>query len=115
MYLVTITYTQPLEAVERVLDAHRQYLREAPLARRIVMTGRRRPATGGLVMLRADSRAEVEAFVQADPYCTEQVAAFEIIEFDVAQVAEGLASLREPGLPEACADAQSAPPPRPLL
>lgn len=94
MYLISITYTQPLAAVERVLEAHRQYLREAPLASRIVMTGRRRPATGGLVMLRADSLAEVEAFVRADPYHTENVAAFDIVEFDVAQVAEGLEALR---------------------
>lgn len=93
MFLISITYTQPLPAVERVLEAHRRYLREAPLASRIVMTGRRRPPTGGLVMLRADSRAEVEAFVQADPYFTENVAAFDIVEFDVAQVAEGLTPL----------------------
>lgn len=94
MYLITITYTQPLEAVERVLPAHRQYLREATLASRIVMTGRRRPATGGLVMLRADSREEVEDFVRQDPYSTENVAAFGIVEFDVAQVAPGLESLQ---------------------
>ena len=95
MYLITITYTQPLEAVERVLPAHRQYLRDAPLSSQIVMTGRRRPATGGLVMLRADKREEVEAFVRQDPYCTENVAAFDIVEFDVAQVAPGLEGLRD--------------------
>jgi uncharacterized protein YciI len=94
MYLITITYTQPLEAVERVLEAHRQYLRDAPLASRIVMTGRRRPATGGLVVLRADRLEDVEAFVQADPYFIENVAAFDIVEFDVAQVASGLELLR---------------------
>lgn len=94
MYLIAITYTQPLEAVERVLPAHRQYLRDAPLAARIVMTGRRSPPTGGLVMLRADSREEVDAFVRQDPYFTENVAAFEIVAFDVAQVAPGLETLK---------------------
>lgn len=94
MFLLLITYTQPLPAVERVLEAHRQYLREAPLAREIVMTGRRRPATGGLVLLRTDDRAAVDAFVQQDPYSLEKVARFEVIEFDVAQVAAGLEALR---------------------
>jgi uncharacterized protein YciI len=94
MFLILITYTQPLAAVEQVLAAHRTYLREAPEAARIVLTGRKRPADGGLVMLRANSRAEVDAFIERDPYHTAQVARFEVIEFDVAQVAAGLDPLK---------------------
>jgi uncharacterized protein YciI len=94
MFLILITYTQPLAAVERVLEAHRAYLREAPLAQDIVMTGRKTPATGGLVMLRASSREAVDDFVRLDPYFTAQVASFEVIEFAVAQTAAGLELLK---------------------
>lgn len=91
MFLILITYTQPLAAVQQVLEAHRAYLRDAPEAAQILMTGRKRPATGGVILLRAADRAAADAFVQRDPYFSAGVAAFEVIEFDVAQAVPELA------------------------
>ncbi len=94
MYLILLTYIRPLPEVEAVLEAHRAYLREAPEAASIVLTGRKATRDGGLVMLRAPSRAAVDDFIARDPYATAGVAAFEVIEFDVAQVGAGLEALK---------------------
>ncbi len=94
MYLIQIRYTRPLAEVEQQLEAHRAYLREAPEAAGILMTARHRDRSGGMVMMRADSLASVEAFVARDPYATAGVAAFEITACDVAQVAPGLEALK---------------------
>lgn len=94
MYLIQIHYARPLAEVEQQLEAHRAYLREAPEAAGIVMTARRQDRTGGLVLMRADGLAAVEAFVARDPYATSGVATFEITAYDVAQVAPGLEGLK---------------------
>jgi uncharacterized protein YciI len=94
MFLIQITYIRPLPEVEQQLEAHRAYLREAPEAAHIVLTGRRQDRQGGLVILRAPDLAAVEDFVHRDPYHTSGVARFDITGFDVAQVGAGLESLK---------------------
>lgn len=94
MYLILLRYTRPLAEVEQVLPAHRDYLKYAPGAEGIVMTGRHSARDGGLVMMRAASREAVEAFAAQDPYCLQQVARYEILDFEVAQVAPGLEALK---------------------
>jgi uncharacterized protein YciI len=93
MYLILLTYVKPLAEVEAVLEAHRAYLRDAPEASDIVLTGRKHSRDGGLVMLRAADRAAVDRFIAADPYALAGVAHFEVLGFDVAQVGPGLESL----------------------
>lgn len=94
MYLILLTYVKPLAEVEAVLEAHRAYLRDAPEASDIVLTGRKHSRDGGLVMLHATDRAAVDRFIAADPYALAGVASFEVLGFDVAQVCAGLESLK---------------------
>ena len=94
MFLILIRYCRPLPEVEAQLEAHRTYLREAPESAGIVLTGRKTARDGGLVMLRAPNRGAVDAFIARDPYAVHRVAEFEVVEFDVAQVAPGLEALK---------------------
>lgn len=80
-FLLISTYTAPLERVEELVPAHRQYLQEQFARGLFVVSGRRVPWTGGVIVARG-GRAEVEAAVAADPFTRAGVAETEIVEFE---------------------------------
>ncbi len=57
-----------LERRKAFREAHLALVREAHQQGRMVMAGAFQPPDGALLVFRADSAAEVEAFVKADPY-----------------------------------------------
>ena len=65
-----------------VLDAHRVWLKQALADGVIISAGRRDPAIGGLILLRADSLAAAEAILAADPFSREGVAEYQAIGFN---------------------------------
>src|SRR5260221_10670888 len=82
MFVLLITYIKPLEEVNKVLDAHKLYIK-ANFERSIfIVSGRRIPPTGGVILARAASKAEIEAVVAEDPYVHAGVAEYQIMEFN---------------------------------
>jgi uncharacterized protein YciI len=80
-YLIEITYTVPFEQVSEVLADHRAYLRIGYDREMLLMSGGQVPREGGIVLARAESREEVEAFCAGDPYARAGVATHRIVEF----------------------------------
>lgn len=80
-FLLISTYTAPLERIEELVPAHREYLQEQFARGLFVVSGRRVPWTGGVIVARGE-RAEVEAAVAADPFTRAGVAETEIVEFE---------------------------------
>lgn len=81
-FVLISTYVAPLERVEELVPAHREYLQERFASGLFVASGRRVPWTGGVIVARG-ARADVEAAVADDPFTREGVAETEIVEFDV--------------------------------
>jgi uncharacterized protein YciI len=79
-FLLISRYTAPLERIEELVPAHREYLQEQFAAGLFVVSGRRVPWTGGVIVARG-TREQVEAAVAADPFTRERVAETEIVEF----------------------------------
>ena len=80
-FLVEITYTVPLSAIDAALPAHREFLQRGYEAGLLLMSGPMNPRTGGIVIARAASRAAIEEFFSADPYRIQQLASYRIVEF----------------------------------
>lgn len=80
-FLLISRYTAPPERIEALVPAHREYLREQFAAGLFVVSGRRVPWTGGVIVARG-TRGQVEAAVAADPFTREGVAETEIVEFE---------------------------------
>jgi uncharacterized protein YciI len=79
-FLLISRYTAPLERIEELVPAHRDYLQEQFAAGVFVVSGRRVPWTGGVIVARG-TREQVEAAVAADPFTREGVAETELVEF----------------------------------
>ena len=72
---------------------HMAWLNEHYDAGRFVVSGRRIPRTGGVIIARGDDREEIEALAASDPFVTGGVATCEVIQFRASQSAPGLDEL----------------------
>lgn len=94
MFVVTLTYTAPLTAVDAHLDAHRAWLAEGYAAGVFIASGPRLPRVGG-VILATGERAALDAMLQRDPFARGNVATYDVIEFVVSTAADDLQRMRE--------------------
>lgn len=81
MFVVLLRYTKPLEEVDKHRPEHLQFLDRCYATGKFICSGRRNPATGGVLLVNANSLEEVQEITQQDPYWRNQVAEYEFIEF----------------------------------
>ena len=83
MFIILLNYKVPISELEKVVPAHRAYLKTEGYAKGLIIAaGPRVPRTGGLIVFNSDDRSLVEAFVAKDPFILENVSDAEIIEFN---------------------------------
>jgi uncharacterized protein YciI len=82
MYILISTYTRPIDEVNAQLDHHRAWLARHYETGRVLVSGRRNPTTGGVIVLRADSREQVDELLADDPYTQHGLVDYEIVAFD---------------------------------
>ena len=81
MFIAILTYKKPLEEVDRHLQAHRDYLAEHYAAGDFIASGPQTPRTGGVIMIKAESRAAVDSIIAQDPLHINSIADYQIVEF----------------------------------
>jgi uncharacterized protein YciI len=94
MFIVSLTYTAPLEEVDKHLDDHVTYLKRQYAAGNFVASGRKVPRTGGVILSKLENRATLDAVLAQDPFHHAGVADYEVIEFVPSMVAEGFEILQ---------------------
>jgi uncharacterized protein YciI len=88
MFVLLLTYIKPLEEVDRLMREHVAWLDEHFAAGRFVVSGRRIPRTGGVIVARGDDRGEIDDIAAGDPFVTGGVATCEVIRFRASQCAD---------------------------
>ena len=89
MFVLLLTYTRPLDEVDVLMREHVAWLRKHYDSGRFVVSGRRIPRTGGVILARGDDREEIEEIAAGDPFVKGGVAATEVIQFRASQTAPG--------------------------
>ena len=92
MFIIDLEYQRPMEAVEQWLEEHKAFLKQQYANGVFLMSGRKQPRTGGVILAQADTRAHLEALIQQDPFYREGVARFTITEFLPTMTADALSS-----------------------
>ncbi|MDP9890682.1 YciI family protein [Pseudarthrobacter enclensis] len=92
MYVVSLTYRVPQEIVDFHNDAHIAWLQKAFDDGVFIAAGRKIPRTGGLLLSQAE-RETLDASLAQDPFYTNGVADFEVLEFHAGRVAPGFENL----------------------
>jgi uncharacterized protein YciI len=94
MFIVSLHYTAPLARIDELLAAHRAFLDKQYARGLFLMSGRKVPRDGGVIVAQAASRAELEDVLREDPFQQAGVAHYEITEFVPVMTAEPLAAYR---------------------
>lgn len=95
MVIVSLEYIKGLPEVEACLPEHIAYLERYYKKGVFLMSGRKKPRTGGIILVKADHREQVERLIREDPFHREGVAEYQIIEFVPTKTAEDLSQYRE--------------------
>nr|WP_242223732.1 YciI family protein [Shinella zoogloeoides] len=93
MYVAILTYVRPLEEIDRHVEAHIEWLRRHYADGTFLLSGRRVPRTGGVIVTRGESLEAVEALLKTDPFQQHGLATVDIIPLQVAMAADGLKEL----------------------
>ncbi|MFI6005342.1 YciI family protein [Streptomyces sp. NPDC051366] len=95
MFVLELTYTAPVEAVEEEMDAHIAWLDGYYASGVFLASGRKVPRDGGIVLAAGVSRAEIERIAAEDPFTLAGVCEYRITEFIATKTSGDLAAVRE--------------------
>lgn len=95
MFIIALTYLKPAHEIDAALAAHRAFLSEQYAQGRFLMSGRMEPRSGGIIIARGASRAEIDALVLRDPFHQAGLASYAITEFVPTMTADALSAWRE--------------------
>ncbi|TCU15752.1 YciI family protein [Rhizobium sullae] len=93
MFILALTYVKPNEEADKLMEPHMAWVKEGYARGWFLASGRKVPRTGGVV-LAIGNRADIEAYVAADPFAVHGVAEYDITEVAVTTVAAGLELLK---------------------
>jgi uncharacterized protein YciI len=85
MFVIELIYKAPLEEIDAQMRPHMAFLKRHYASGTFLISGRKIPREGGIILAVGKSRDEIEALMQEDPFCTNGLAEFRIIEFRASQ------------------------------
>jgi uncharacterized protein YciI len=93
MFVIELIYKAELAEIDANMRAHMAFLKKHYAAGRFLISGRKLPREGGIILALGDSRAQIEAIVREDPFVARGLADFRIIEFRPSQRADSIDAL----------------------
>jgi uncharacterized protein YciI len=85
MFVIELTYKVSLTQIDANMSAHVKFLKKYYDAGNFVVSGRKIPRDGGIIVAVGENRQQIEAIVREDPFCARGLADFRIIEFRASQ------------------------------
>jgi len=93
MFVVLLTYEKELETIDALLGEHILFLEAQYAAGVFLLSGRREPRTGGVILARCESREALLAILAGDPFWREGAARYDVVEFVASKAGVGLHDL----------------------
>jgi len=90
MFVIELIYKTDLAQIDRQMAAHVKFLKKYYAAGHFLVSGRKIPRDGGIILAVGASRQQIEAIVEEDPFYQRGLADFRIIEFRVSQRADDI-------------------------
>jgi uncharacterized protein YciI len=90
MFVIELTYTASLAEIDAAMAAHVRFLKKYYASGNFLISGRKIPRQGGIIVAVARSREQIEAIAREDPFCARGLADFRVIEFRASQRADDI-------------------------
>ena len=82
MFIANLKYKKSMEEVNKVLEAHLEYLDKYFEKGKFICTGKKSfPELGGVILFDSNNLEEAKKILYEDPFYVEEIADYEIIEF----------------------------------
>jgi uncharacterized protein YciI len=92
MFVIELSYTVPLSEIDRAMKDHVAFLERGYAAGSFLVSGRKIPRDGGIILALGADRAQIEALMQHDPFVARGLATVRVVEFRASQRAPDLAA-----------------------
>lgn len=81
MFIISLIYKAPLEIIDQHLENHVDYLNQQYELGNFIVSGRKVPRTGGIILSKISSKNELLEILSEDPFKKNNLADYDIIEF----------------------------------
>ncbi|MGB6165578.1 MAG: YciI family protein [Pseudonocardiaceae bacterium] len=95
MFIISLTYVASLERCDELIPEHAAFLDRYYADGTFLVSGRKVPRTGGVILARGGSREEILKIIENDPFRREGVAEYDVIEFAATRTSGALEEYRE--------------------
>ncbi len=90
MFVIELTYKAALAEIDAHMAAHVVFLKKYYASGNFLVSGRKVPRDGGIILAVGKSREQIEAIIQEDPFYQRGLADFRIIQFRASQRADDI-------------------------
>ena len=90
MFVIELIYKADLREIDACMKAHMAFLKKQYAAGTFVVSGRKVPRDGGIILAVGVSKEQIAAIMEEDPFVARGLADHRIIEFRVSQRADDL-------------------------
>ena len=81
MFIISLNYIKAISEIETLIEAHNDFLNKYYADKKFLMSGRKNPRTGGVIIAQNVTIEEIREIIKEDPFYQHQVAEYEITEF----------------------------------
>jgi uncharacterized protein YciI len=90
MFVIELMYKAELKNIDERMTAHVRFLKKYYASGHFLVSGRKIPRDGGIILAVGDSREEIERIIKEDPFHQLGLAEFRVIEFRASQRADDI-------------------------
>jgi uncharacterized protein YciI len=90
MFVIELTYRASLADIDAKMAAHVRFLKKYYACGNFLLSGRKIPRDGGIILAVGTSRQQIEAIAAEDPFVAQGLADVRIIEFRASQRANDI-------------------------
>jgi uncharacterized protein YciI len=90
MFVIELTYKAALAEIDNHMAAHVAFLKKYYASGHFLVSGRKIPRDGGIILAVGESREEIEAIILEDPFHERGLADFRVIQFRASQRADDI-------------------------
>jgi uncharacterized protein YciI len=90
MFVIELIYKVPLTEIDAHMAAHVNFLKKYYAAGNFLVSGRKIPRDGGIILAVGQSRRQIETIMEEDPFTAHGLADVRIIEFQASQRADDI-------------------------
>jgi uncharacterized protein YciI len=90
MFVIELIYKASLPQIDAHMNAHMRFVKKYYASGHFLVSGRKVPREGGIILAVGKHREEIETIIREDPFIEQGLAEFRIIEFRASQRADDI-------------------------